>query len=252
MREPKAGVDLDAPLRPPGTLAVRPRRAATLILVRDTTDGPLVLMGRRSGGHDFMPNKWVFPGGRVDPTDHAGPAASELRETVVAAIAAARRRRSPPGQARAFALAAVRETFEEAGLLLGAPWREPVRARASGGGPWAAFLERGAAPDLAALSLLGRAVTPVDRPKRFDALFFTAAADRLFGGEDARRSAELDEIGWFSIPQALTLDLPTVTRMMIAEVERRRVDPSRPPLVLAGGAMGGGVLAGGAPRGGGA
>ena len=49
--------------------AVRPRDAATLILVRNDGATPQVLMGQRHANHKFMPNKFVFPGGRVDPAD---------------------------------------------------------------------------------------------------------------------------------------------------------------------------------------
>ena len=57
-----------------------PRDAATLILYRQTSDGPRILMGCRSEGHDFMPNKYVFPGGRVDDEDELVPALTELAE----------------------------------------------------------------------------------------------------------------------------------------------------------------------------
>ena len=53
-----------------GGRAVRPRHAATLMLVRRDQAKPQVLMGRRGAGHVFMPDKWVFPGGRIDPSDY--------------------------------------------------------------------------------------------------------------------------------------------------------------------------------------
>src|SRR5271170_8366073 len=101
---------------PPRTgRAVRPRDAATLIVLRRDGPKPRVLMGRRHGGHDFMPDKWVFPGGRIDPSDFRAPVASELRPNVAARL----NKTAPPKRARALALAAIRETFEECGLLLG-------------------------------------------------------------------------------------------------------------------------------------
>src|ERR1700728_4665170 len=67
---------------------VRPRDAATLIIVDHRQAGrPKVLMGRRNGRHDFMPDKWVFPGGRIDPSDFRPPVASELRPEVAARLA---------------------------------------------------------------------------------------------------------------------------------------------------------------------
>src|SRR5690349_3057892 len=134
--------DPGAPRRPPGRRAVRPRHAATLILVRRDGPKPRILMGRRHRGHSFMPNKWVFPGGRVDRGDFHAPFATDLRPEVAAKL----RERTPEGRVRALALAAVRETFEEAGLLLARP--APVRSAA---GPWREFLAHGALPDLDAL-----------------------------------------------------------------------------------------------------
>src|SRR5271154_3830318 len=104
-------------VRAKGTKAVRPRHAATLIVVRRDGPAPRVLMGRRHGGHDFMPDKWVFPGGRVDRSDFHAPYATDLRPEVAAKLHLT----AAPRRARALALAAVRETFEEAGLLLAKP-----------------------------------------------------------------------------------------------------------------------------------
>ena len=65
---------------------VRPKDAATMILIRKDDDKPRILMGQRSRGHDFMPDKFVFPGGRVDTQDGRAPALSELNETCETAL----------------------------------------------------------------------------------------------------------------------------------------------------------------------
>lgn len=208
---------------PPGPVrtgpAVRPKDAATLLLVRRARGGPEVLMGRRHGGHDFMPGKWVFPGGRVDPCDARAPAASELRPEVAARL----RRTASPARARAIALAAIRETFEEAGLLLARP--APIRPAA---GPWRAFFAHGAGPDLAALEFVARAITPPPSPKRFDARFFMADASRLLSPERLADCGELDEIAWVGLADALALDLPSVTRFVLRDLPSRLADPERP------------------------
>ena len=100
----------------------KPRDAATLILVRHDSEHPRILMGRRSGGHDFMPDKWVFPGGRIDRADYRAPVLRELPPAVETALAATARLRQQDGVklARALARTAVRETYEETGLVLGA------------------------------------------------------------------------------------------------------------------------------------
>src|SRR5690349_23019151 len=87
---------------------LRPKDAATLILVRRDGPEPRILMGQRSRGHVFMPDKWVFPGGRVDVADARAPAAVELRPDEARRLTQGNVKR----QARTFALTAVRETFE--------------------------------------------------------------------------------------------------------------------------------------------
>ena len=104
--------------RPAGR-ALRPRDAATLILVERSERGAArVLMGKRHAGHRFMPGKFVFPGGRVEPEDRRMAAAGALDPHVEEKLNA-RVRRPSPGFARALALAAIRETFEETGLAIG-------------------------------------------------------------------------------------------------------------------------------------
>ncbi|MEO7027610.1 MAG: NUDIX hydrolase [Caulobacteraceae bacterium] len=208
----------DSPSPPRLGRTVRPRDAATLVLVRGGKVDPKVLMGRRHGGHDFMPGKWVFPGGRVDRGDFTAPSASELRPDVAALLSAG----TPARRARAIALAAIRETFEEVGLLLARP--APPRL---GAGPWRDFLHLGAAPDLAALDFIARAITPPMSPKRFDARFFMADATRLLRQEPLADCGELDEIAWFSLNDALELDLPSVTRFVLRDLPARLADRTR-------------------------
>jgi len=198
--------------------AQRPRDAATLILTRGGK-APEVLMGRRAPGHVFMASKWVFPGGRVERSDFTAAFATDVTE------AAARRLEAevPARRARALALAAVRETFEETGLVLGRP-APPAPAA----GPWRAFREAGALPDLAALSYVARAITPPGRVRRFDARFFMADAEALLDVGSPVGSGELDEIAWLPLEQALTLDLPAITRFVLDEVSARLADPARP------------------------
>jgi 8-oxo-dGTP pyrophosphatase MutT (NUDIX family) len=209
----------DTPSRPEGTRAVKPRDAATLILVRREGRRPRVLLGRRHGGHDFMPDKWVFPGGRIDRSDFRAPHATDLRPEVAARL----HETTLPSRSRALAMAAVRETFEEAGLLLAKA--APARSAA---GPWREFLAQGALPDLEAVDFIARAVTPPLSRKRFDARFFMADARRLISLERQADCGELDEIAWFELEEALKLDLPSVTRFVLREIPERLKDPDRP------------------------
>ena len=114
----------DTHLRPEGQKALKPRDAATLVLWRKSARGVEVVMGERHGKHAFMPNRWVFPGGRVDPTDARVRGASDLKQHVGGHLTKA----ASPARARALAAAAIRETFEETGLILGRPDPEPGRS----------------------------------------------------------------------------------------------------------------------------
>jgi len=212
----------DGVVRKDDAKLIRPRHAATLILVRRDAKKPRLLMGRRAGGHAFMPSKWVFPGGRIDRTDFTAPSATDLTpetETKLRLTA----RHSSPRLSRALALAAIRETFEEAGLLLAKA--APPRP---GAGPWREFLEGGALPDLAALEFVARAITPPYRPRRFDARFFMAEASALLSLDRRPDCGELDEIAWVDLDEAVALDLPNVTRFVVREVEQRLQAPGRP------------------------
>ena len=115
--------------------ALRPRDAATLILVERSERGTArVLMGKRHAGHRFMPGKFVFPGGRVEPEDRRMAAAGALDPAVEEKLNA-RVRRPSPGFARALALAAIRETFEETGLAVGFPAKARPKNRRPAPGP---------------------------------------------------------------------------------------------------------------------
>ncbi len=218
--DPKYDPRSDGAMREGSAKLVRPRHAATLIIVRRDGPEPRLMMGRRAGGHSFMPGKWVFPGGRVDRNDFSAPAATELRPIVEARLRQTARHRNEAALPRALALAAVRETFEEVGLLLARP--APARP---GAGPWRDFLAQGAQPDLASLSFVARAITPPYRPKRFDARFFMAEAAALISLERQPDCGELDEIAWVGLKETLDLDLPNITRFVVQEIAERLATP---------------------------
>lgn len=199
-------------------MRMRPKDAATVIIVRGRSS-PAVLMGRRAAGHVFMASKWVFPGGRIERADHRAASATDLDAQSAALLA----REVTPSRARALALAAVRETFEETGLVLGR-----TAPAASVVGPWREFRALGALPDLASLTYVARAITPPGRTRRFDARFFMANADALMSKDQISGSGELDEIAWLPLDEARALELPSITRFVLAEVAERLETPNRP------------------------
>jgi 8-oxo-dGTP pyrophosphatase MutT (NUDIX family) len=198
---------------------VRPRDAATMIIIDRSGPSPQVLLGRRHHGHKFMPGKFVFPGGRVEPLDGRMPSATPLEPGVAARLMQAMRRPNAV-RARAFALAAICETFEETGVLLGTKALAPVR---SPGGPWDAYVAAGIAPDLAAVHFVARAITPPGRTKRFDTRFFAIDAAEIAARHEGvvGPDTELTELVWLPISEASRLELPTITAAVLEELTAR-------------------------------
>jgi 8-oxo-dGTP pyrophosphatase MutT (NUDIX family) len=198
---------------------VRPRDAATMIIIDRSGPSPQVLLGRRHHGHKFMPGKFVFPGGRVEPLDGRMPSATPLEPRVAARLVQATQRPSAT-RARAFALAAIRETFEETGILLGRKSDATVR---SPGGPWDAYVAAGIVPDLAAVHFVARAITPPGRSKRFDTRFFAIDADEIAARHEnvVGPDTELTELVWLPIGEASRLDMPTITNAVLRELTAR-------------------------------
>jgi 8-oxo-dGTP pyrophosphatase MutT (NUDIX family) len=202
---------------------LRPKDAATLVLVRRDRDGPRILMGQRHGDSVFMANKYVFPGGRLDPCDLRISLGGEFQPHVETRLLHG----ASPARARALGLAAIRETFEETGILLGERSKKLPRTRSA----WSRFFAHDVAPRLDTLDFIARAVTPPNRTRRFDARFFLADAGAIAHQLDAAHTDELLTPCWLTLAEARALDLPSVTRLVLDEVEARLhegPDPSRP------------------------
>ena len=200
---------------------VAPQDAATLILVRRGPAGPAVLMGRRSRRAKFVPGAFVFPGGRLDGHDRQARPASPL-----AAPVARMGLRGSAARATALGAAAVRETFEETGLLVAADGDVGDADDES----WRAMRALGKAPDLARLTYVGRAITSPYSPIRFHARFFMAAW-RPEDGEPGG-SGELSDLQWIPLDRAGDCALLDVTLFMLGEVRRRLAEPDAPTVPL--------------------
>ena len=187
------------PARPPQR--VKPRDAASLVLLRHGSDGPEVLMGRRHSRHAFIPDAFVFPGGKLDAEDRR--------------IRTATNRTAPDAAQQALEAAAIRETFEETGLLLGTGGDIGQAAR----GTWQVFQQRGLVPDTRPLNLLARAITPAESPIRFHARFFVAENAPVEG--TLAGSGELLDLDWYPLARALALPVIDVTEFVLQEVIRR-------------------------------
>jgi 8-oxo-dGTP pyrophosphatase MutT (NUDIX family) len=245
-----------------------PRDAATVMVLRtaaasagvESSAGVEVLMLRRTAAMKFAPGAYVFPGGSVDPADYGreigwhGPSAAEFGARLGAS----------PEVARALVCAAVRETFEESGVLLAGA---PGGALAVPSGPsWEADRNAVTAGTLTLAELLARRglvlradllvpwarwITPDGEPRRFDARFFAAALPA--GQEAAGHAAEADHVAWLRPADAIdsatageiSLLPPTATTLndfasavaagaALTDIlaQRRAIEPVQPRLVL--------------------
>jgi 8-oxo-dGTP pyrophosphatase MutT (NUDIX family) len=246
-----------------------PRDAATVMVLRSMAPSAIghdiqVLMLRRTAAMKFAPGAYVFPGGSVDPADYdaevgwQGPSPAEFGARLGASAEVA----------RALVCAAVRETFEESGVLLaGAPGEDLAAPLAAPSGPsWEADRMAVAEGALAFAELLSRRglvlradllvpwarwVTPEGEPRRFDARFFAAALPA--GQEAVGHEAEADHVAWLRPADAidsakageLSLLPPTATTLAdfasavaagagVADIlgTRRVIEPVQPRLVL--------------------
>lgn len=187
--------------------AARPRLASTIVLYKGTRDNPKILMGQRSPRNDFMPSVYVFPGGRVDRADSYADYSRDLSARTERILESA----FTPRKARACVLAAIRETWEETGLMVGRkqPWTKTIRDKS-----WQAFRQNDVLPNLSNIEVFGRAVTPPHRHKRYDTWFFVQA----FSGDDSQisDSGELTNVDWYDWKQIKSLEMQRATTMMLS------------------------------------
>lgn len=188
---------------------VAPRPAATTLILRDGAAGVEVLMVRRSLQASFMPGAYVFPGGAVDAADGSPEAAAACDEPAEALTRRIGQVTQVGDAARAYAVAGLRECFEECGLWLGAPdhhappggW-PALRARLHAGESLAALARSVDAP-LATTTLQpwSHWVTPDGLAKRFDTLFFVCRAPA--GQVPQVDEGETTALAWVHPPEAL-------------------------------------------------
>ena len=194
--------------------AVKPVDAASLILIDDSGKTPKILMGKRHQDLKFMPSKFVFPGGRLDPSDRKAAAFGALDHQVEAKLSL-RVTRPSPARARALALAALRETFEETGILIGETDLGAYSAPPESG--WMAYQQEAIWPSLDGLEFVARAITPPYHNRRYDTRFFLCRMDKIAKEIEghAGPDKELTELIWVTLEDAKKLDIPMITGLIL-------------------------------------
>jgi len=206
----------------------RPVDAAGLVLIRRGRDGPEILLGRRHGRAGFLPDIYVAPGGRVDHGDGTCSGFSEdLHPGVSAQLAVGSNGRSP----LAFARAAIRETYEETGLLVAADGEPPATP-----GPdriWQAYGASGCRPGFDTLDFLCRAITPSYSKRRYNTRFFLSDGANARG--ELAGNGELEDLKWWPVAELPRLAIVDVTEFVLTEALRRwqeRIPIGREPARL--------------------
>jgi 8-oxo-dGTP pyrophosphatase MutT (NUDIX family) len=182
------------------------RDAASLIIYRKTTSSWEVLMGKRRKQATFAPGVYVFPGGGLDATDTIPRAPAVLN---IADIGKTARH-----NIHALANAAIRETWEETGLLLAERGKLDRTEHSS----WEFFRTQGLIPASQHLHYLGRAITPARAPIRFHARFFVSDYEHFAGS--LIDEGELLDLRWVNLDETLSLPMVDVTEFMLEELQR--------------------------------
>lgn len=166
-----------------------------MVLYEHRGEEIIVLMGKRAKGHRFLPDVYVFPGGRIDEDDFNTAPSASLGDEVSSKLS------RPGDMANAIATAAIRETFEETGLIIGNVANNQL------------------IPDHSNLDYITRAITPINSPIRFDTRFLMIEARHATG--ILAGSGELLDLQWVSIQTALTMPVVDVTEFVLQEVGLR-------------------------------
>jgi len=208
------------------------RDAASLVIIKHNDDGTAcVLMGRRHPDTAFLPNKYVFPGGRFEDSDThvstGGMLSSHARDHLMVSVPEGTR----PETMNALALTAIRETFEETGVVIGSAHSDKTVAPTPS---WQTFFDTGYQPAPSRLQFFARAITPPGRLRRYDTRFF-CTSDGSIGTRGAPIDDELDDIGWVSLEDAQSRDIAGITHHILADLSRligaedRRTQPAAVP-----------------------
>jgi len=190
--------------------------ASLIILDLEEKDNPKILMGKRHNAHNFLPNCYVFPGGKLDRADFSTPYNSHLHPIdYQKLLQKVPKKKQNSNRPQALGIAALRECYEETGIFIGSQRdSESFKSLAAGNTFIKAFVEQGLLPDLSKLTFFCRAITPPISPKRYDTRFFITQRSQI-NHISPSSSDELEDVHWVSINDAKMLKTAYITMTII-------------------------------------
>lgn len=170
---------------------IKPKPAATLIITKIKNEKIFVLMGKRPIKARFAPGMWVFPGGKLDKSDLTTPKNYITNNKIIKNLNLLK---AKPPLGNGLIHTAIRETEEETNLKL-------------------------KSNNIKNMWVLGRAITPLTRPMRFDTKFFVAPSDCFIG--NLKGNGELAKLEYVEICKALKFPMFDVTEFILQEINKR-------------------------------
>ena len=170
---------------------IKPKPAATLIITKIKNKKVFVLMGKRPNKARFAPGMWVFPGGKLDKSDLTTPKNYIINNKIIKNLNLLK---AKPPLGKGLIHTAIRETEEETNLKL-------------------------KSNNIKNMWVLGRAITPLTRPMRFDTKFFVAPSDCFIG--NLKGNGELAKLEYVEICKALKFPMFDVTEFILQEISKR-------------------------------
>ena len=170
---------------------IKPKPAATLVITKVKNKKVHVLMGKRPNKARFAPGMWVFPGGKLDKSDLTISKNYITNSKIIKNLSSLK---AKPPLGKGLIHTAIRETEEETNLKL-------------------------KSNNIKNMWVLGRAITPLTRPMRFDTKFFVAPSDCFIG--KVKGNGELAKLEYVEINKALNLPMFDVTEFILQEINKR-------------------------------
>jgi len=184
--------------------SVVPKESASLIIIKNTAKSAKILMGKRNSFHRFMPNKIVFPGGKLDEIDIK--TSDQIRK--IPGFKKLSLSNNQLDKHLAHYFCALREAYEETGVVIGCDnynffTDKCLKSR-----------ELSDYPSIDKIKLIARAITPPHSKIRFDNKFFLVNA-KYISNYNSINSNELLDIDWYDLDKIINLDIPAITKNII-------------------------------------